>query len=162
MRKITLILVLIFIGFQAKTQVCTGSLGDPISVIDFGQGTSQIGPSLASVSTSYLFSGADCPTDGSYVITNRSSGCFGGSWHLLAEDHTLGDVNGYMMLVNAAYSPGIFYTFSVDNLCPNTTYEFASYIINMMRVTGIKPKITFRVEQEDGTLIHITCRICLN
>lgn len=154
MRKISIILFLILIAHQLKAQVCTGSLGDPTANIDFGQGTNFIGNALNSGSTTYSFSGSDCPSDGSYVITNKTAGCFGNAWHTLTEDHTVGDTNGYMMLVNAAYSPGIFYTFSVDNLCPNTTYEFSSYIINVLRGSGIKPKITFRVEQEDGTLIQ--------
>jgi gliding motility-associated-like protein len=155
MRKSYIILfLLLLISPQLIAQVCTGSLGDPTANIDFGQGTNFIGNALISGSTTYNFSGADCPSDGSYVITNRTAGCFGSAWHTLTEDHTVGDTNGYMMLVNAAYSPGIFYTFSVDNLCPNTTYEFSSYIINVLRGSGIKPKITFRVEQDDGTLIQ--------
>ncbi len=141
-----------------KAQVCTGSLGDPTVVINFGSGAA-VGPSLAGVNTSYQYKGADCPEDGFYVINNKTTTCFGNTWHTLNEDHTVGDTNGYMMIVNAANDPGIFYTFSADNLCANTTYEFSSYIINLIKPSApcgniTKPKITFRVEQEDGTLIN--------
>lgn len=157
MRRLIFILFILFGAFSSKAQICTGSLGDPTVVINFGAGAS-IGPSLASINTSYPYNAGDCPNDGYYVITNKTSSCFSNTWHSLAVDHTTGDANGYMMLVNAKNDPGIFYTFSVDNLCSNTTYEFSSFIINMIKPSApcgtiTKPKITFRVEKEDGTLI---------
>ncbi|TKB95154.1 gliding motility-associated C-terminal domain-containing protein [Pedobacter cryophilus] len=158
--KLKLLLVfLLCSNFKLNAQVCTGSLGDPTVVINFGSGPSSVGPSLGAASTSYQYKGADCPDDGQYVITNRTTSCFSNTWHTLTEDHTPNDTNGYMFLVNAANNPGIFYTFSVENLCPNTTYEFSSFIANVIKSSApcgviTKPKITFRVEQEDGTLIN--------
>ena len=156
-------LLLIFLlcsNFKLNAQVCTGSLGDPTVVINFDSGASSVAPSLGAAFTSYQYKGADCPEDGQYVITNKTTNCFSSTWHTLSEDHTTNDINGYMMLVNAANEPGIFYTFPVSTLCPNTTYEFSSFVVNV-RKTGacyddsiVKyPQITFRVEQEDGTLI---------
>jgi gliding motility-associated-like protein len=146
-----------FLCLKTQAQVCTGSLGDPTVTQNFGIGTG-IGPSLPSANTSYKYNGNDCPDDGFYAINNKTSNCFNNTWHTLSEDHTPGDVNGYMMIVNATVETGVFYTFSVDNLCPNTTYEFASYIVNLIKPNagcGVqsKPKITFNVEKEDGTVI---------
>ncbi len=80
--------------------------------------------------------------------------CFGGTWHDVAEDHTPSDINGYMMVVNASFNPGDFFVKTVDGLCPNTTYEFAAWIFNVLepfacRGQGIKPNITFNIETTD-------------
>lgn len=148
-----------FLCLQTQAQVCTGSLGDPTVTINFGTGTG-VGPPLGSAFTDYPFSSDECPKDGFYLIVNKTNNCFNGSWQTLTEDHTPGDTNGYMMLVNAKESADIFYTFSVNNLCPNTTYEFSSYIINMLKANVVcnnppisYPQIIFRVETESGNFI---------
>src|SRR5690606_7634197 len=107
----------------------------------------------------YTYSAAGCPNDGSYTIANFSGDCFGNSWHMVAQDHTPGDVNGYMMVVNASYTPGDFFVRTVSGLCPNTTYEFASWILNVIRTSScesasIKPNVTFAIETTDGTLLQ--------
>ncbi len=147
------------IGLKTHAQVCTGSLGDPTAVINFGTG-SGIGPPLGPAFTDYPYSIDECPKDGFYLIVNKTNNCFNKSWHTLTEDHTPGDTDGYMMLVNARESADIFYTFPVNNLCPNTTYEFSSYIINMLKANAScdnppisYPQIIFRVETESGNLI---------
>nr|MBC7611735.1 gliding motility-associated C-terminal domain-containing protein [Pseudopedobacter sp.] len=160
--KYLLIFVFLFglLGFQTQAQICIGSLGDPTVTQSFGTGTG-VGPSLTADNTGLNYSGSDCPNDGNYVIVNKTSNCFGGSWHTVNEDHTPGDTNGYMMLVNAKNTPDIFYTFSVNNLCPNTTYELSSYIMNVRKAsspcsgnsTVSYPDITFVVETENGQVI---------
>ena len=90
----------------------------------------------------------DCPNDGYYTIANSTSSCFGGTWHTLTEDHTPGDVNGYMMVVNASYTPGDFFVKTVDGLCPNTTYEFAAWMYNVfshMRAMARELNLTSRL-----------------
>ncbi len=155
-KLITLLWILLNVMF-GYTQVCTGSLGDPTVVINFGKGAG-VGPPLSGVSTSYQFKNGDCPDDGFYSILNRTSNCFNNTWHSLAEDHTPNDDNGYMMVANATNNAGIFYSFQAVNLCPKTNYEFAAYIINLIKPTAIcgvitKPNITFSVEKTDGTVI---------
>jgi len=78
---------------------------------------------LPGAATTYTFFLNDCPSDGSYTVINSTSGCFGSSWHVITEDHTPGDVNGYMMLVNASFNPGDFYVDTVRGLCASTTYD---------------------------------------
>ncbi|MDA9555854.1 gliding motility-associated C-terminal domain-containing protein [Pelobium sp.] len=157
MRK-SLIIVLLITSLKLSAQVCTGSLGDPTATINFGVGVG-VGPPLGSQFTTYNYKAADCPDDGQYTINNKTSSCFSNTWHTLTEDHTPNDINGYMLIVNAKNELGTFYTFPINNLCPETTYEFSSFIINLIKLSapcGIitKPNITFRVERMDGTLIQ--------
>src|SRR5688572_22772826 len=143
-----LCLAIIFIFscyIPAYSQLCTGSLGDPVVNITFGQGGSTFTPT-----GSYTYTSNSCPDDGFYTVTNRSSGCFGNSWHTLTSDRT---GTGSFMLVNASFTPGDFFLTSVSNLCPNTTYEFAAWIINVMNRASIKPNITFKIEKPDGTIL---------
>ena len=57
------------------------------------------------------------------------------------------------MLVNASYDPGDFYVDTIRGLCPNTTYEFAAWMTNVLNRVGIRPNITFSIEKADGTVL---------
>lgn len=157
-KKCLIFFLTIFYSFNLIGQVCIGSLGDPTVQINFGAGAG-IGPPLTVIATNYQYQNGDCPNDGFYSILNQTNRCFNDSWHTLSQDHTEGDINGYMMVVNATNNPGVFYSFSANNLCPNTNYEFAAFILNIIKPTsncGVisKPNITFLVETTDGTLIN--------
>ncbi|MGV8879461.1 MAG: gliding motility-associated C-terminal domain-containing protein [Sphingobacteriaceae bacterium] len=155
--RFILLSVSMLYAINSEAQICTGSLGDPVVNITFGSGANP-GPSLSGRNTTYQKSNDLCPGDGYYNIVNRSDNCFGNSWHILREDHTPGDANGYMMLVNASYTPGVFYVETVRGLCANTTYEFAAWIANVMLSGacgngGIQPNITFTITTPDGKLL---------
>ncbi len=143
---------------DVNAQLCTGSLGDPVVNISFGSGPNPGAPISAST-TNYSYVGNDCPNDGSYTIINSSLGCFGNSWHNVPQDHTPNDVNGYMMLVNASFNPGVFFLDTVKNLCGSTTYEFSAWMLNILKHSacggsGIKPNISFSIETTTGTVIQ--------
>jgi gliding motility-associated-like protein len=147
----------LFLTGTSKAQLCTGSLGDPVVNITFGSGTNP-GP-LGAATTNYSFVTTSCPNDGSYTITNNSTSCFSNSWHTLTEDHTPGDVNGDMMIVNASFNPGVFYLDTVKNLCGETTYEFSAWMLSILKSSacngsGINPNITFSIESTSGTVIQ--------
>ncbi|HEY5367809.1 MAG TPA: gliding motility-associated C-terminal domain-containing protein [Hanamia sp.] len=147
-------LFFIFSG-QLFAQLCQGSLGDPVVDITFGSGSNP-GPPLGNT-TNYTYIADVCPNDGYYTIAHSTSNCFGNSWYSVPHDHT-GDPNGYMMIVNASYQPGDFFVKQVDGLCPNTTYEFASWIFSLLTTSacqgaGIKPNITFKIETTTGTVL---------
>lgn len=133
-----------------------GSLGKPAVSETFGAGPNPGGPLPAGV-TSLIYQTGSCPDDEYYTIVNSSnSSCFS-TWFNILSDHT-GDPNGYFMLVNASKTPSVFYTQVVKGaeLCPNTTYLFNAYIMNVLRgpATGsIKPNITFRIETSAGDLL---------
>ncbi|MEO6980433.1 MAG: hypothetical protein ABI113_18720, partial [Mucilaginibacter sp.] len=122
----------ILMAMQSYAQVCTGSLGDPVINQDFGSGTNPGAPLSTSV-TNYTYYAQDCPNDGSYTIANKTSNCFGNTWHNLLTDHTH-NTNGYMMIVNASGQPAVFYTQTAEagQLCPNTTYKFSAFIVNLI------------------------------
>ncbi len=142
---------------SASAQVCNGSLGDPVVNVNFGAGSNP-GLPLQSATTSYNFITTSCPDDGNYTVVNNTAGCFMNSWHTISEDHTPNDVNGYMMLVNATYTPGDFYVDTVKGLCANTTYEFAAWIVNVLGATSctptpILPKLVFNIETISGVVL---------
>jgi gliding motility-associated-like protein len=150
---ILLILAIIIIPKPVEAQLCQGSLGDPVVNITFGAGTNP-GQPLKAATTSYSFKSADCPDDGFYTITNSTTTCFNNTWHSLPRDHT-GNPNGYFMLVNASFQPSAFYIDTVKGLCGGTTYEFAAWIINVMKPQGsILPNITFTIETTSGTVLQ--------
>ena len=154
---ISIFLLITFSSSKIFAQLCNGSLGDPVVNITFGSGVNP-GSSLNGI-TNYNYVANDCPNDGNYTIANATNNCFGFTWHSVSEDHSPGDVNGYMMVVNASYNPGDFFVKTVDGLCPNTTYEFAAWILNVLKPsacggTGIKPNITFTIETISGTVLQ--------
>lgn len=141
----------------SRGQVCTGSLGDPVVNVTFGNGSNPGSP-LNAASTSYNFTNGDCPNDGNYTVINNTQACFGSSWFTVAEDHTPNDANGYMMLVNASFTPGDFYVDTVMDLCSNTKYEFAAWIVNVLNPSAcsgspINPKLVFSIETITGTIL---------
>ncbi len=148
--RIVLLIAVLSISIFAKAQLCTGSLGDPVVNINFG--TSNTPDLNFPPPSAYTYTGNQCPNDGFYTITSSSSNCFGSSWHSVNNDHT---GNGSFMLVNASFNPGDFFVTTVSNLCPNTTYEFAAWVMNVLRsTTGIKPDLTFKVETPSGTILN--------
>ena len=147
----------LFKGLHSFSQVCSGSLGDPVVNVDFGNSNNPA-TALAAATTSYSFTSSSCPSDGSYTVVSSSAGCFNNTWHGLSEDHTPGDQTGYMMLVNASYQPGDFYVDTVKGLCANTTYEFAAWIVNVLLPSacdgaGIRPKLVFNIETTTGSIL---------
>lgn len=126
-------------------QLCNGSLGDPAVNISFSSGAQVKAPG-------YNFASTSCPGDGFYTITSSSSNCFNNTWHSVT-DHTGGTS---FMLVNASFQPGDFFVQTVSELCANTTYEFAAWIMNVLNRPGggIKPNITFKIETPGGIVLQ--------
>ncbi|TZF81728.1 gliding motility-associated C-terminal domain-containing protein [Pedobacter sp. BS3] len=145
------ILFFILLPFLSFSQPAGGSFGDPVVNIDFGSAAT--GPNFTA-STGYQRIYTDCPNDGNYIIATRSPNCFSSAWHILPEDHTPGDTNGYMMVVNSDPVAGKdFYRQTVTGLCPNTTYEFAAWIININKKDNLYPNVTFTIETPNGTVL---------
>ncbi len=159
--KLFLLLIFITLTLQTSAQTCTGSLGDPVINQDFGSGTNPGAP-LANGISNMSYTTNNCPNDGEYTIANSLSGngnCHPDTWHDVSTDHT-GNPNGYMMIVNASYQPSIFFTQTAPTLCPNTTYEFSSYILNLITLAasgpGVsEPNITFSIQTTSGQILAI-------
>lgn len=157
--RIALLMATAFLlaGLPVCSQLCTGSLGDPVVHINFGGGGTQGNPAAAA-STSYTFLNSDCPNDNFYTVRSSTAACFGNTWHTILEDHTPGDVNGYMMIINAHINAGDFYVDTVRGLCANTTYELAAWVLNVLRTSacggiGIDPNLTLKIETVTGTVL---------
>lgn len=147
--KTLFVLGLFVVCFHVHAQLCTGSLGDAVVKIDFGTGTSSHGAALGTGITSYTYTTADFPNDGSYTIEKATN--TPNTWWTTT-DHTGG---GYMMVVNASLSTtDYFYKNTVTDLCPDTTYEFAAWIMNLLRSNDTSPpNITFTIESATGTIL---------
>lgn len=151
------ILLMLLCCHRSGAQICNGSLGDPIVNLTFGAGSNPGAPLLAAA-TNYTYYNSDCPNDGYYTVSNSTSNCFSSSWHSVLRDHT-GDPGGYFMLVNASIQPGAFFVDTVKGLCSNTSFEFAAWIVNVLKPSscgggGIQPSLTFNLEKTDGTVLQ--------
>jgi len=152
LKIIALFLIFTFNAAKVKAQICTGSLGDPVINIDFGRGTSNFGPSLGS-STSYRYVGSGYPEDGEYAIAKNTNGMLPNAWFQIP-NHTPNDPDGYMMIVNANYEAGVFYEAEVNtDLCQNTTYQFAAWVINLLKYDGRKPRLVFSILTPDNQVL---------
>ncbi|GAB5551500.1 MAG: hypothetical protein Sapg2KO_10910 [Saprospiraceae bacterium] len=134
-------------------ELCNGTRGDNIFEDgDFGSGSNNVAlnPRLA---PGYLYQSSPPPNDGFYTITNNTSswGSFAGDFWVNTGDNS-DDPNGYMMVVNASVSPGIFYEKTVP-ICESTNYEFSADIINMnLPITPfptIKPNVSFLINGQE-------------
>ncbi|RYY68178.1 MAG: hypothetical protein EOO13_12995, partial [Chitinophagaceae bacterium] len=156
-KRFIIVAILLHTLLNSYSQLCTGSLGDPLINITFGKGTNP-GPALAAAATGYQFVNNDCPGDGFYTVRNNTAACFGNTWHSLNADHT-NDGNGYFMLVNASIQPSAFYVDTVRGLCGGSTYEFASWIMNVILSSSCngnsnQPNLTFTIERTNGVVLQ--------
>ena len=132
---------------QGEEGSCSGSLGDNIFVDgDFGAGVANLTSTNSQIAPGYTYTTNVPPLDGFYTITNNMGqwpGLFP-SWLPLRDNSP--DPNGYMLVVNASFNPGLFYEQTVTDLCPNTQYEFSADIINVIRTPTtdhILPNVDF-------------------
>lgn len=157
MKNCKLLLLFLLIGFKGFAQLCTGSLGDPVINISFGNINNSLSPLKPGI-TNLGYINTGCPLDGNYTITNTAMGCFNNTWHNILSDHT-GDQEGRMMLINATNSPNVFFTDTIIGLCGNSTYEFGAWVANVLKPSscggnGTKPDLTFTIETLSGTILQ--------
>ncbi|TPV35045.1 T9SS type B sorting domain-containing protein [Paucihalobacter ruber] len=115
---------------NAQLGFCSGNSGAPIFTETFGAG-SNFGPPLPAGTTTYQFV-SEAPQDGQYTIASNS-GFF--DWHNTG-DRTPGDTNGKMLIVNADFTAGEFFRITVSGLCQGTSYEFSSWVLNLLPISG--------------------------
>jgi hypothetical protein len=151
--------LILFLSPDLRSQaiLCNGNLGDNIFTEgDFGTGAANIVPNNPGYAPGFMYTTNVPPNDGRYTITNdmRKWPNNFPTWIEIGDNDS--DPNGYMMVVNANYTPGIFYEQIIDNLCENTLYEFSADIINVVRKgtdNHIKPNISFLL---DGIVKYTT------
>ena len=135
---------------QAQLGFCSGNSGDPIFTETFDTGTTS--SPLPAGTTTYTFAGGS-PSDGFYTVSNNTNFF---DWHDI-DDHTSNDTNGRMLVVNADFTAGEFYRTTISGLCENTTYEFSSWLINLLPSTtqcangGIPINVRFEIWDNTDT-----------
>ena len=159
--KRCLLFLLAFIIFDSiAAQICEGSLGNNIFERgDFGSGPNNLLPVNPGIAPGYQYTLNPPPDDGFYTITNNT-----GDWinlypTWLAIGDNSSDPNGYMMVVNASFDPGVFYEETISGTCASTFYEFSADIINLIipGTTGhIDPNVDFLI---DGQVVYSTGNI---
>ncbi len=142
------------LGLQAQKGSCV--LLEPKVSIDFGRGFAE----ELNISTSYAYGRVQstCPTDGHYTYTPYTSDCFRGDWISLPQDHTPGDNEGNMLLVNASYESGTFFNTMASGLKPGARYEFSVWMLNVCKPTEkcpypLLPDITIQIKSPSGIVI---------
>src|SRR5687768_16550614 len=141
----------IALSTEAQRENCI--LKTPQVTIHFGAG--HVSESNNMVPARYGRVGGYCPTDGHYTYSSYTSECFRNDWFTLAEDHTPGDANGNMLLINSSPFSGLFFKTTVKGLKPGTKYEFATWMMNLCRITEkcpfpLLPDITIQLQTTAG------------
>lgn len=131
---------------------CSGSLGENIFTGgDFGSGAANVLQSNPQIAPGYIYTTSTPPSDGYYTVTNNTGGWSNiySSWIKIRNNSS--DPQGYMMVVNASFSPGVFYEQTITGLCANTLYEFGADVINIVGATvadHIRPDISFLINDQ--------------
>lgn len=126
---------------------------------DFG-GNSASDPAMGSPLpdgvTNYIFTTEQPPEDGYYQISKQVKG-HTNTWFQADHDH---DGNGYMMIINASYNPGLFYQTRIDNLCQGSSFYFSAWVANLMKAGApgpLDPNLRFVIRNiADSSIIKDT------
>jgi hypothetical protein len=128
-----LLLLLISNPLLAQNKNCIYK--DPVFSLNFGTIANDGVPIMYNIEN-YKATTGSCPNNGFYSFAGSIDNCFAGRWHNLSEDHTPGDVNGKMMIVNAAEKPGDFFIMTITGLKPGATYRFSGWFTNICKQTS--------------------------
>lgn len=155
-----LLFILSFHLSFSQATLCSGNLGENIFTSgDFGSGTANIVPADPGLAPGFTYTLQPPPDDGEYILTNDMkiwSSSFP-DWIRIGDNST--DPNGYMMVVNASVTPGIFYEQVINNICDNTLYQFSADVINIIEKAAgghILPNVSFLI---DDVVIYSTGQI---
>ncbi len=128
----------------------------PVFKIDFGNATVTSNLNIGFLSN-YRQMNNICPDDGNYSFASFTTDCFNGDWITMTEDHTPGDREGRMMIVNASERPGTFFQYAAGSLTPGAVYEFSAWIVNICRTSSpcnpTPPSLSFIVQSPSGAQI---------
>lgn len=146
---------------DCSNEVCI-SVVAPLVNYDFSSGASNPGGAQPPGTNTYNYEATlneNSVGDGDYTIIRNNTGVTqNNTWHLVTQDHT-GKPNGYYMMVNADYTPGIFYQSTVNGLCDGTFYVFSAAIMNLLKPTacgsaGITPDVKFTIKDLGGAVLQ--------
>lgn len=153
MNKFIFLLVLFSYGGLRGQDTCIGNLGDNnFEMGDFGLGQDNVVQIDPGIAPGFNYTTSMPPDDGYYTITNdmRDWSDTFGSWLRIPDNSS--DPDGYMMVVNSSFDPGLFFIQEIDGLCENTLYQFTADIINITRngnPNQILPNVSFLIDGID-------------
>jgi len=156
LKKFGFILITLSFAFPSKAQQTNCTFLPPQFTIHFGAGD------IRDVNSDDVYSyrrvSHYCPSDGYYSFASYTSECFHDDWHTLYQDHTPGDANGNMLLVNAGRAGAIFLKMPVPGLKSNTIYELGLWLMNLCRPTKkcgslLLPELNIRLETTEGKVV---------
>jgi hypothetical protein len=155
-KKPGFIFIIFFLAFESKAQPGDCTFKSPQYIIHFGSGNIKDPNSTALANYQRVY--GSCPTDGHYSFAPFTSACFSDDWHTLTADHTAGDKEGNMLLVNAAPDGGTFLNMPVSGLKSNTLYELGLWVINLCKPTKkcpavLLPSIIIRLVTPEGKIV---------
>ena len=156
---VTILLLLVCLVYSAtdvRAQANDCNFKPPFFAMHFGKGNVQDVNSRALSLYDRVFS--TCPTDGHYTFTSFTNNCFQGDWHHIPEDHTPGDTEGNMLLVNSAYDDGMFFTTVVKGFKSETTYQFGVWLMNVCKPSRkcpfpLLPNLLIRLQTPSGKTV---------
>ena len=156
MKKFGFIFLVFPLAFISRAQPAGCVFKSPQVTINFGSGNVR-DPNNDDV-FSYQRVPGSCPQDGYYSFAPYTSGCFSDDWHTLSSDHTGGDADGNMLLVNAGRAGSVFLSTPVTGLKSNTVYELCLWLINLCRPTKkcpypLLPNLNIRLQTPDGKIV---------
>jgi len=176
------ILLLLLVNLTFASELGSDPLDCDSEIIfqeDFGSGSTNPGPPLAGGTITYCYENlaGTCPSnsgitpgsldDGSYSIMNnpRSGIIYANgdttAW-LSMEDHTVGDSDGYMLVVNASFETGEFYRLNDIPVIGGEDYAFSAWFANILSDVSLNAcgnnevplNVNFNVEDaETGSLL---------
>src|SRR5688500_1916919 len=148
--QLTFFFLAYFSEVSYSQSLCTGTLGHNIFTSgDFGSGSKVIYPFNPGLAPGFTYTTQVPPSNGQYILTNDMSQWSSSfpSWLTIGDNSA--DPEGYMMVVNANVSAGIFYEQIIEDVCENTLYEFSADVINLI-MTGITghslPDVSFLID----------------
>ena len=156
LKKPGFIFIILSFAFSSKAQQTNCTFLPPQFTIHFGAGD------IRDVNSDDVYSyqrvSQYCPSDGYYSFASYTSECFHDDWHALYQDHTAGDANGNMLLVNAGRAGAVFLKIPVPGLKSNTIYELGLWLMNLCRPTKkcgslLLPDLNIRLETEEGKVV---------
>jgi hypothetical protein len=156
LKKPGFIFIFLLLAFESKAQPGNCIFKPPQFILHFGSGN--VRDPNSAILNNYQRVYGSCPTDGHYSFASFTSGCFHDDWHTLSSDHTAGDNDGNMLLVNAAPYGGVFLSIPVRGLKSNTTYELGLWVMNLCRPTKkcpslLLPSLSIRLQTPEGKVI---------
>ena len=149
-----MIFIIFFFAFSSNAQQANCILQPSKFTIHFGSG--YISDVNSTELSDFRRVSHSCPSDGYYSYASYTSRCFRDDWHTLTEDHTAGDTDGNMLLVNAV--DGMFLRTPVRGLKGNTMYELGVWLLNLCKPSNkcpypLLPRLNIRLETSDGKII---------